>query len=747
MDGRTRPSLGLLTRLPLAGLLLWLLASGPAGAGSVPGRPPAAGDPIGPGTSYQLLQLDGSGTAGRSSQPVHIVRVNTADPYARLAVFKGRGLALGLEPVLAQALAVHGPGRAVVAAVNGDFFLPSPRGLPLGLHLQNGEMITGPAGYPALGIGPGSQPIIGVPALEGRVWAETSRPEGSETSSWPIVSVNRPISGLGLVVYTPRFGPVTPPLEGTAVVVRGMTGPLQTGVVHSARVFALYQGSPTSPVSVPVPGDGAVLAARGFAEEFLEQLPTGGAVFLEVGLAPPFDEVTDAVGGRPVLVAGGRPVPLDPDDPLVRERHARTAVAVRGREVLLVAVDGPPEGGADGMTLWELQALLLELGAEDALNLDGGGSTTMVVRPVGETDPQVVNRPSDGPPRAVASALVVLSTAPAGELARLHVAPATALALAGSRMPVRALGQDAHYGPAPVPPDAVAWSADSDAASMEPGGWLLAQRLGPVRIEAAVGEVRGYGHIEVVDIDRVGNIVVVPDVAYLTTGEVLELQARAYTPSGQAVWVDPGQLSWSASGSAVQVDAGGRVRAVGPGEAAVEARLGRAAATVRISVDRAPELLSDFETPGQWIASTVRAYAELTLTEPGEPVRTGRRAARLAYDLRQGGGTAAAYAQAATPIPIPGRPRAIGVWVYGDGGGHWLRGHYLDGEGRRRVLNFTAVGGLDWTGWRFVEAPIDPGAPLPLRFERVYVVEIDRERQGPGVIYLDGLTALYGPEG
>src|SRR5690606_11829802 len=88
-------------------------------------------------------------------------------------------------------------------------------------------------------------------------------------------------------------------------------------------------------------------------------------------------------------------------------------------------------------------------------------------------------------------------------------------------------------------------------------------------------------------------------------------------------------------------------------------------------------------------------------------------------------------------IPIPGRPRAIGLWVYGDATGHWLRANYIDGEGNRRVTDFTPVGGLTWTGWRWVEAPIDPEAPLPISFERVYVVEFDSRRQSAGVLYFD----------
>ena len=100
------------------------------------------------------------------------------------------------------------------------------------------------------------------------------------------------------------------------------------------------------------------------------------------------------IGGGPRLVQAGRPAAsADPGiygPGFADARHPRTAVGVRadGR-VVLVAVDGRQPEKSVGMTIAELTALLRELGAVEALNMDGGGSTTMVVRD------RVVNNPSD----------------------------------------------------------------------------------------------------------------------------------------------------------------------------------------------------------------------------------------------------------------------------------------------------------------------------------------------------------------
>ncbi|ANE53503.1 hypothetical protein SY85_14710 [Flavisolibacter tropicus] len=76
------------------------------------------------------------------------------------------------------------------------------------------------------------------------------------------------------------------------------------------------------------------------------------------------------------------------------KRHPRTAVALKGDRLLLVAVDGRNEKAA-GMSLPELASFLKWMQADDALNLDGGGSTTLWVS--GFADGGIINHPSDNP--------------------------------------------------------------------------------------------------------------------------------------------------------------------------------------------------------------------------------------------------------------------------------------------------------------------------------------------------------------
>jgi exopolysaccharide biosynthesis protein len=123
----------------------------------------------------------------------------------------------------------------------------------------------------------------------------------------------------------------------------------------------------------------------------------------------------EAVGGRPVLARDSViPASLDTDGQasFTTTRHPRTAVGIadRGRRLLLVTVDGRQKPYSDGMTVRELANLMLALGARDALNLDGGGSTTFVYAdPDSAGALRVANHPSDAAgERPVGNALALV---------------------------------------------------------------------------------------------------------------------------------------------------------------------------------------------------------------------------------------------------------------------------------------------------------------------------------------------------
>jgi len=164
--------------------------------------------------------------------------------------------------------------------------------------------------------------------------------------------------------------------------------------------------------SAPIPSDGLVVSGRGAAADWIRsRLRPGTAVEvrtrIEAEPALPF-EPDFLIGGGPRLLRAGRMVPSESEafpKGFYASRHPRTAIGVRadGRLVLAV-VDGRQPGLSLGMSIDELAGLMTERGCLEALNLDGGGSTTMVVKG------KVVNSPSDpAGERPVSDALLIFS--------------------------------------------------------------------------------------------------------------------------------------------------------------------------------------------------------------------------------------------------------------------------------------------------------------------------------------------------
>jgi hypothetical protein len=293
-----------------------------------------------------------------------------------------------------------------VAGVNGGYFGPS--GDPVGVLAIDGQLLSEPVdGRSGLLVSAGratvaplrfrgavtinavTRLIDGLDRTRGLVPAC-----GGRGGDLPTVRPNAALTctdASELVLLSPSYG-ARPPREG------GVEAVLRDGMVARVR----------GPGTGPVPRDGLLLTGTGDAARFLRNaaLPRSRAE-VELRLTAsgqPLDlaQQTLMVGGGPRLLRGGRVSVTakaegfaPPQAPaffgtFVAARQPRTLAGVRtDGTVLLVTVDGRRPGWSAGMTLPEAARLMQSLGARDALNLDGGGSSTMTVR--GE----VVNRPSD----------------------------------------------------------------------------------------------------------------------------------------------------------------------------------------------------------------------------------------------------------------------------------------------------------------------------------------------------------------
>ncbi|KKO54116.1 family 10 glycosylhydrolase [Paenibacillus sp. DMB20] len=163
----------------------------------------------------------------------------------------------------------------------------------------------------------------------------------------------------------------------------------------------------------------------------------------------------------------------------------------------------------------------------------------------------------------------------------------------------------------------------------------------------------------------------------------------------------------------------------------------------------ASEVVEEFEDLNGIAVSAVRGKAELGLVSRPETIHYGRHAVKLSYDFSNSEiGTSAAYvnfkdADGSAGRSIPGKPASMGVWVYGDGGNHWLRAQ-VEAAGAKTTVDLTTAAGLSWNGWKYVAFNLPASPNHPIKLHQIYVAELKDTNKNSGAVYFDRLTALYG---
>jgi hypothetical protein len=385
----------------------------------------------------------------------------------------------------AAPLSTQVAAKRTVAAVNGDFFDINNSNAPEGAGIKGGTLVKSP--------NTGHHHAVGIDAAGiGRVMeiffqGTVTLPNGTATLT-QLNSARIDTNGIG--VYNPLWGRYSRD-RGTQGAARVAEVIVRDGKVTEVR---------STPGTDPLPANGYALVGRETGADTLAVLKSGDKVKVQFssrtsdGSAP-----KTAIGGNQVLIRNGDIVA--PDDP----PNPRTAVgfSADGKKMFLVTVDGRQPPSLLGVNLKDLAVILKEMGAHNALNLDGGGSSTMLARAPGSNQLVVENKPSDGSPRPVSNGLALYAPEGGKKLAGFWVgtasAPETALGdstIPGSR-PDRvfpgltrqlvAHGYDETYGPAQGMPT---WLASGNGW-LRTDGLFHATRTGTATVSAGQEGVSG----------------------------------------------------------------------------------------------------------------------------------------------------------------------------------------------------------------------------------------------------------------
>ena len=346
----------------------------------------------------------GTSTSDTAAQKINVLRVAHDAPGVEFDLGLPLGQANGRQRTTYQARDAIAAGRHVVAAVNGDFWqtqkVPITVSAPAGLDVRDAELISGSTGVGkgALGFSPAGAALIGTPTLTVNV----TLPGDATVAA---AGVNQVRKADQLIVYTPRFGPSTG-TDDTGIEIRlaGATLPMTATGTYASTVAAVRSGAGDTPFG---PGE-LVLSATGTATAALSALHVGDSVTITTSIDAAWQNVRTAVGGLLLFTPDQTP---DFTDPKFQVPNPRTAAGVTADgDVFLITVDGRSEASG-GLSLDDLVEVMRSMGAVSAVNLDGGGSTTMAVDPAGDAPLAVANDPSQTFERRVNTTLQIVSTA------------------------------------------------------------------------------------------------------------------------------------------------------------------------------------------------------------------------------------------------------------------------------------------------------------------------------------------------
>lgn len=361
---------------------------------------------IGPGVTYRALHLS------TSHGPVlgHLVTVDLTEPEANLGLLHPGSVAAKDE------IADQTNAAGAVAGINGDFFNISeehagvvPTSSSVGPEIAGGDALKGavPDGQrfgPALPTGTSNEDVFAL-GTDRRARISSLSVAGSAYGPEGVVDVDGlnqyalPVGGVG--AYTADWGEVSR-ARSVCGTDEDRSAPCSTDTEEVVITDGIVRSEADLPGAGPIPPDTVVLVGRETGDSELEALDPGDRVNVRTTLvAADGAPLTFAVGAMPIMRDGAPAPGLD-----TAELAPRTAAGISGdgRRVYLVVADGRSPAST-GLSLRETAGLLSDLGASDAVNLDGGGSTTMAVKTPGTPQATVRNTPSDGQQRQVANGI------------------------------------------------------------------------------------------------------------------------------------------------------------------------------------------------------------------------------------------------------------------------------------------------------------------------------------------------------
>ena len=679
---------------------------------------------------------------------ISVLEMPLDDPNLTVSAFNSN-VELGLKQTTTTILRDNN----AIAGVNGDFFgLAGRHSVPLGLEMIGGEMS----------------------AQGGANRYNDDSASFLLNEAGSLIDYVRPYVGLRLdgenIFYVGLVNMVTT-LNWPSFLTYGYTtstasldarlGRTYKLVVEDGRVIGMTHYT----VNVPQNGFVVIMNPRTFYDN--EHLfYWGQQAEMIVTANVNLDAIETAISGTHRILSDGQITPVANN---TRGRDPRTLLGINaeGNRLILMTVDG--RNHSIGATLAESATYMRQFGAHHAINLDGGGSTTMAATMPGGSL-SVVNTPSGGSQRAVINTIGIANNTTMGPVTSLNITAPTVIAPpptptpppapptpdapaptptptpvptppplgpitslninapqnipVGVVTPIYVFGYDDYLNRTLVSMDALDTAVSN--ANMVEGG-IIPQGTGNVVVQASDGENHVFQAFNAVNV-----VEIIPSIHEITG--TVGITFRGIDNLGHSVYLNPAHLTYEVSPPGIGRMVNGHFTATGEGFGWARASVpGSADVYIPINIYR-PARQIDVMDAGQvtFTASpgvTGRSYFS------DEKANAGTASLRIEYNFEEGARNQ--HANVTLGTSLTANALTYRIAVYGNNSGHRLTGNILDNNGNNHTLEFAS--NIDFTGWRDLTARVPANATHPVRLTDFRVESTHEDAAVEYELFIDNL--------
>lgn len=510
-------------------------------------------------------------------------------------------------------------------------------------------------------------------------------------------------------------------------------------VVENGVVKEFSENKP----GVAIPENGfVVLAANNQCQLLKDCFKIGDPVSYDITMNVDTSNMQMALTGGTLLVTEGKALTTFTHAPTLNSTRApRTAIGTSkdGKTLIVATVDGR-SGKSIGMTQVELAQYMYELGCYNAINMDGGGSTTLVARALGTTGLTTYNDPSDGYERGVTSALGIFSIAPKGPVDTLVLSSYEANVFVNTSRAFTARGIDKYMNPVDINPKDIKWSVKGVTGTFK-SNLFYPTTVGEAVVTAKLGDtVVGTCPIHVLSTPT--RLELNQETLDTSSGKSTTFSVQGWSKDGYTSSIPPNNIKWSVGGN-VGTMSSNVFTAGQTGTGYVAATVGRASVYCPVSILKPglTKVIEDFNSDGIKLEtsskSVVAKYSKAT-----NVYKSAKYSGKLTYDFTKNLTTnRAAYLNLPNGgYTLDSGTSKLGMWVYSSTKNPvWIGATVYDSKG-----NYTSeyfIKGITWTGWKYLEVSLDD-LNVPKKVTNVFVVQSTKQKAS-GTVYFDNLTMVY----